>query len=182
MLEDQLNEIDHIDSVTTVAVKQSVNECIEERLRNFFPNWKKLIVRSSTDFIPILYNQIENLSLDDDRFLYRWTTMANVYFPNVKYVQIQSISKFTVPVIFKVIKHFPNSNISIVYSITDSRGHPLCQTLLKIDWMKILQNYQIINETNVFQLIRKPHYSPTESILPSEGTNQLMHSSLFQTK
>lgn len=98
--------------------------------------------------------------------------MANVYFSNVKYVQIQSIGTFTVPVIFKVIKHFPNYNILIIYSISAYRGHPLDQTLLKIDWMKILRNYQIINETNVFQLIRKAHDSPTESILSSEGANQ----------
>ena len=153
-----------LNGVTTVCFQQPVTYRVQQQLMKILPNWKNVIFRSSIDFIPMLYDQIERLYLGDDQFVQQWETTVEIYFPNVKYLEIQSNELDRTLIIPRVIEYFPHSNILINFRRDWSYDSMLSKSILS----ELLLNYQIIYEKNSIELIQKPDWYPRESILSSE--------------
>ena len=153
-----------LENVTTICFQQSVNYPIQQRLKKILPNWRNIIFRSSTDFIPMLYDQIEKLYIGDDLFAQQWETTVENYFPNVKYIEIQSNELDRTLIISKVIEYFPHSNILINFPRDWSYDSMFAKSFLN----ELLRDYQIIYEKNSIEFIQKPSWYSRDTSLSSE--------------
>jgi hypothetical protein len=135
-------------------------ENIKEWLTCILPNLKEFIYCYTSKFVPIRNEKIERLKINDVASIYGDIKTNDVYFPNVKHIELQ-LTHFGPYDVMKVLKSFKNLKTLMVYfkKSSDCYGNivefDLHSRFDKLNLIELLENYQIKHTYNCYQFIKK---------------------------
>jgi len=158
IIDDEINLT--LDSVTTVYFNGNYMKDSQQWLNYILPNLKNLILSYESQFDPIVNEKIERLKIIDATFIDEWMRTIDIYFPNLKHIEIH-LRGFYMPNNFiRILKSFKTLKTLMLYchgarSSSDSTKINLCDKLDKLDLIEILEKYQIKHSYYCYQFVRK---------------------------
>jgi hypothetical protein len=161
IIDDEINIT--LDSVTTVYCRDDYMEDIKEWLTYILPNFKTLIFSYKSVFVPIMNEKIERLKINDATSIDGWIKTIDIYFPNLKHIEIELLGFYMPHNLLKILKNFKTLKTLMIVCRESGYGynfdHPerldICDRFNKLDLIEILEKYQIKRSCYCYQFIKK---------------------------